>query len=206
MIEFIDVSKWQGDTPQSDFEKVADAGYKGVIARAVDSEQKTDPELLDNLTRARATGRLWTGAYHNLVDGLIGPQFDRFVAAVPEWRGVIPMVDSEQGASFAQLKSFMAHAKAEWGLSNTGKIKCLVYLPRWYWDSLADREPLPREWVWVHSDFPPHGTPLIPPHTSLDGLVWQYTNKGVVPGITENVVDLNRYYGPEAKLLQLAVQ
>lgn len=203
---FLDVSQHQGDTPLPDYVKVADAGYVGVIARAVDSNQRVDPELLDNLSRARGTGRLWTGAYHNLIRASVTQQFGTFQRAVPEWRGVIPMVDSEQGASFAQLEQFMGIAAVEFGRTRAGKIKCLVYLPRWYWVTLTDRKPLPEDWVWVHSRYDVEPGPLIPPLTSLEGHVWQFTNKGQVPGITENTVDLNRYYGDEATLLQLAVQ
>jgi lysozyme len=205
---FLDVSKHQGTI---DWRKVADTQIegqyvRGAIIRAIDASGVVDPFLSRNLREARDTGRLWTGAYHNLVNGSVTGQFRQFRTVVPEWRGVVPMVDSEQGASFAQLQQFMELARLQWGTTPTGKIKCLVYLPKWYWGSLPDRKPLPSDWVWVHSDYPPYGTPFIPPVKTIHGHVWQYTNKGVVPGITENTVDLNRAYMDEASFLQLVVQ
>lgn len=196
MIEFIDVSKWQGGI---DWKAVAQTSIKGVITRAIDAEQSVDPTLLINLKWARATGFLWTGAYHNLVDGSISAQVGRFVNAIPDWRGVIPMVDSEQGASFRQLEQFAAAIKVELG------VYPLIYLPRWYWESLPDRGPIHPEWTWVHSRYASEPGPLIPPLSSLNGHVWQYSSTGRVPGVTGNV-DLNRYYGPEEVLLQLAAQ
>jgi lysozyme len=196
LTKFIDVSRWQGEI---DFNAVSKAGYAGVIARAIDQAQEVDPFLLRNLERARGTGKLWTGAYHNLINASVELQVDRFVSAVPDWRGVIPMVDSEQGASFKQLAAFVEAIKVELG------VRPLVYLPRWYWLQLADKAPLPSTWTWVHSRYADDPGPLIPPLTSLKGHVWQHSDKGVVPGINASV-DLNRYYGPEEEFLQLAVQ
>jgi GH25 family lysozyme M1 (1,4-beta-N-acetylmuramidase) len=201
MLTFLDASKYQGSI---DWMKVAnhqiEGQYiRGVIIRATVADQSIDPMLRVNLEGARGTGRLWTGAYHNLINASVSEQFARFRVTVPDWRGVIPMVDSEQGASFRQLENFMALAHSEWGKYP------LVYLPRWYWNGLVDRKPLPPEWAWVHSRYAVDPGPLIPPHTSLEGHAWQYSNKGVVSGISASV-DLNRYYGEEETLLRLAVQ
>jgi GH25 family lysozyme M1 (1,4-beta-N-acetylmuramidase) len=202
MLTFLDVSMYQGPI---DWQAVAnhqiEGQYvRGAIVRAVDRYQKVDTFLRTNLEGARSTGRLWTGAYHDLINDSVTMQFARFRDAVPDWRGVIPMVDSEYGATFSQLVEFTELAKLEWGKYP------LVYLPRWYWLTLKDREPLHPGWTWVHSHYAPNPDLLIPPLTSLEGHAWQYTSKGVVPGITQNVVDLNRFYGDEASLLQLAVQ
>lgn len=201
MLTFLDVSKWQGSVNwQSVANHQVEGQYvRGVITRAVDAAQVIDPTLRANLDGIRATGRLWAGAYHNLINSSVSTQFARFVNAVPDWRGLVPMVDSEQGASFRQLEQFMELAKLEWG------VYPLVYLPRWYWEQIPDKKLLPTDWLWVHSDYPPYGTPLIPPHTSLQGHAWQYTNKGSVAGIA-SAVDLNRFYGSEEVLLRKAVK
>jgi GH25 family lysozyme M1 (1,4-beta-N-acetylmuramidase) len=201
MLTFLDVSKWQESI---NWQLVADHQIegqyiRGAIARATVADQTIDPMLRANLDGIQATGRLWPGAYHNLINDSVTAQVGRFVAAIPDWKGIIPMVDCEQGATWVQLHHFINLIEVELG------VRPLVYLPRWYWEGMQGAEPLPPEWTWVHSDFPPWGTPLIPPLTSLEGHVWQYTSSGVVPGINARV-DLNRYYGNEEVLLRLAVQ
>jgi lysozyme len=196
---FLDVSKWQGPI---DWTKVADhqidgLPLRGAIVRAVDGAQQVDPKLAANLAAIRETGRMWAGAYHNLINAPIGEQVDHFLGTVSDWKGIIPMVDSEQGASFTQLTQFVEAISGELG------VLPLVYLPRWYWLTLDDRQPLFAEWTWVHSRYAATPGPLIPPRTSLQ--VWQYTDMALVAGIPSRV-DVNRFYGNEEDLLQLAVQ
>jgi lysozyme len=195
MVPFIDVSKWQGAI---DVRQVAET-QRGVIARATVADQTLDPMFAANVAAVRASGRLWFGAYHNLVNASVMAQVGRFVNVLSDWKGIIPMVDSEQGASFAQLAQFVEAIKVELG------VRPLVYLPRWYWLSLPDRGSLPSTWTWVHSHYASTPGPLIPPLMSLNGHVWQYSQTGRVSGINA-AVDLNTYYGNEEDLLQLAVQ
>jgi GH25 family lysozyme M1 (1,4-beta-N-acetylmuramidase) len=201
VLTFIDVSKYQGAIAWSQVANFQLEGQyvRGAIIRAIVKDQTVDPLLQSNLNGVRETGRLWAGAYHNLINDSVTMQFARFSNAIPDWRGVIPMVASEKDASFRQLEEFMSLAYLEWG------VYPLVYLPRWYWLTLNDRGPLHAEWIWVHSHYAADAGLLIPPLTSLDGHAWQYTNIGKVAGITTDV-DLNRYYGNEEELLRLAVQ
>jgi lysozyme len=200
-LEGIDVSHWQGTV---NWTKVAAAGKSFVFIKATESTTYTDPQYATNRAGAQSAG-LWTGAYHfarpdaTANDAIL--EADHFVATVRLGRGdLLPVLDLEQsgGLSVSALQSWAAAWLGE--VSKKLGIRPMIYSSPYFWQhSMGDSSALADAgyktfWVahWGAA------SPTVPAKNwgGHGWTFWQYTDCGVVPGIS-GCVDLDRYNGTD---------
>ena len=205
-LEGIDVSHWQSTI---NWTSVAAAGKSFAIIKATEGRLYTDPNYATNRAAAQAAG-LWTGAYHfanpdTTAGDAIG-EADRFVSTIKLGRGdLIPALDLEQsgGLSVSALQSWVASWLGE--VSRKIGVKPMIYTSPAFWQRyMGDSHALADagyKTLWIaHWGA---ASPSIPANNwgGHGWTFWQYTDCGVVPGIS-GCVDLDRYHGTD--LLQQA--
>lgn len=204
----IDVSKYQGHI---DWPKAAAAGVTHAFIKATGEETAgpvpfKDARFFGNWQMSR--GAVKRGAYH-FMDGGHGSatgevEADFFcdtVEAAGGWGELRPVIDVEwphQGGHLFEIEQL--DACIERVAQRCGKAP-IVYTGRWYWDRIPDTDRF--DWMkacplWLASYTAKCPAPPKPWHSVT---LWQYTNKGRVPGIVGDV-DLNRLVG-DAKDLEL---
>jgi lysozyme len=183
----IDVSNLQGAI---DWKAVARAGYGFAYVKAGEGDWK-DPTFVENVRAAGAAG-VKVGAYHFLRPkaGRTGAQeaafFIQRLEAADLGRGDLrPVLDVEattldRAGTHAYVRSFVNAMRAH-GFSP------LIYTGTWFWNpKVGDDDfgcPL---WIAAYQDRPPT---LPKPWTSY--AIWQYSDKGTVPGVRGGV-DVDR--------------
>jgi GH25 family lysozyme M1 (1,4-beta-N-acetylmuramidase) len=214
----IDVSVYQGTV---DWRAVAATGIGFAYIRASEQAGIPDANFVTNYANARARGLL-VGAYHRArPDASSGKtQADQFLARAQfandgktlppaldlEWPRSTWTPSGESQAAYAcynmtpaQLvtwtRAFLAEIAAR-----TGRLG-VVYTHTNWWKACTRADPTfgryPLWWSYSASQLP------LPAGWSNFSF-WQYSNAGTVPGITENVVDLDVFRGDRAALTQLA--
>jgi lysozyme len=189
----IDVSKHQGNI---DWTKVSqNADIKFAYSRASLGRSDKDPHFKANYDGSKAAGFL-RGAYHPFWSGRTGQeQFDNFFGAyTPDAGDLVPMIDVEQHDKTVPLKDFLKEVEALLSLteSKVGK-KPFLYTAHWFWESIGNPPPIADYPLWV-AYYNPDLHPTLPKGWSSYA-IWQYTDKGVVPGITDNTCDMDRFAG-----------
>lgn len=184
----IDVSKHQG---KIDWETVSqDGNIQFVYIKATEGASLVDKRYERNIKEARKAG-MTVGSYHFFnTRRSAAQQFENFRKHVrKDWQDLIPMVDVEEsgcrGASRQQLQQslseFMELMKSEYG-----KYPLLYSQYRFYNEKLAPE--FNRFFIFMarYSETEP----------TLRGKgkynIWQYSERGHVKGIKENV-DLDRF-------------
>lgn len=195
----IDVSKYQGVI---DWARAA-PHIEGAFIKATGEETAgpipfRDARFAYNWVAARATG-VRVGAYHFMDGGKDSAsgkdEAEFFLATVGEFRpgDFRPVLDVEwppkSGREFQieQLGEAVEYIRQRVGWP-------IIYTGRWYWDQIVDssdfEELLPCPlWIASYTASPP---PAPKPWDSA--ALWQYTDKGTVPGIAGHV-DCNRVLG-----------
>jgi lysozyme len=194
-IEGIDVSHWQGVI---DWRQVSKSGCRFAFMKATEGATYTDRTFAENYFDSAAVGILG-GAYHYFRStSTVKAQIEHFVQTVGvlgsnPFLSVLDVEDPKQwqGKSPTELSEMVI----EWltGIEQQLQIRPIIYLSPSFADQMlaADRRlcrfPL---WLAHWTD----GAPIVPqPWT--DWTFWQYSSKGRIDGITENVVDLDRFNG-----------
>jgi GH25 family lysozyme M1 (1,4-beta-N-acetylmuramidase) len=196
----IDVSRYQGSI---DWAQLAGADVKFAyiqISRKIDD---IDPKFEINWQAAKDVGIL-RGAYQRFQpdEDVIG-QADIFLEKLgPFEEGDLPpMLDVEDsgglGADMIALhvRQWLTYVEAQLG------VRPIIYTGRFFWrDTLesADFTEYPL-WIAHYTD----GCPTIPEPWQQWAL-HQYSSQAVLPGITENTVDVNHFNGTVSDLLALA--
>jgi lysozyme len=204
MIDGIDVSHWQGVI---DWDAVARAGIRFAFIKATEGATYTDPSFQRNRSEARRAGVL-TGAYHYFrssseVDKQV-ENFFRVTGPLVEL-DLPPVLDVEDPAQWTgKSKLHLTELVLRWldGVEKGLGIKPLVYVSPSFAESMLDDRcaRLGEFPLWVaHWDAVQPRVPL--PWTAWT--FWQHSSKGKVAGITENVVDLDRFAGTEEALNKL---
>jgi lysozyme len=182
------------------FEEIKTAGIEGVIHKATQGTDWTDPTYDSRCQQAQAAG-LWWGAYHfgTNADGATQAQY--FLAKVKPGPNDLLALDFEENPAsqmtVAQAEEFVTEV-----FNQTGRY------PGLYSDDLIDRllgsdvnTVLANCWFW-RAQYE-GSSPSVPP-TWSNWTMWQYTSAGVVSGITGycdretfngSVDDLSRLWG-----------
>lgn len=199
MLPGIDVSHWNGAI---DWKTVVSAGYKFAYTKATDSITYTDDTLAPNAAGAAEAG-IPIGAYHFYrLAADAKAQAEYFLAKIKNLQMEMPPVlDFEEQASFPHatvaksLKLWLDIVEA-----GTGR-KPIIYTSAYYWNTYAGTPSWAGDYaLWV-ANYTAAPQPLLPKGWK-SYLIWQFSDKGMVPGITGDV-DLNRFNGDEKALADL---
>lgn len=184
-IRGIDVSHHKGVI---DWPAVAADGYRFAYVKASEGGDFTDPRFAANWAGARAAG-LAVGAYHFFTFCRpASEQAAHYVNVVPrEADALPPAVDLEFGGNCsrvptkaemaAELAAFLEPVRAAYGKEP------ILYVTQEFYEAYTPAGPL-----WARDVF-------LEPHWLGDRAwtIWQYGNRGAVPGITGHV-DLNAFH------------
>lgn len=199
MINGIDVSRWQGSI---DWRAVRAAGYDFAFIKATEGATWTDPNFVQNRNAAREVG-IASGAYHFFrATSKVEAQVDHFVQTVGQLhKGELPPVlDVEDPAQWKGVSRADLTALVVQWLANVEKrlgARPFVYVsPSFVSELLESSTTLGGYPLWIA-----HWTDNQPtvPKPWNEWTFWQYSSKGKVDGITENVVDLDRFNGDRSE-------
>ena len=186
-IDAIDCSHWNS---VKSFPDIAKSGVIGVIQKCTEGTSYYDDTYGSRMPQALSAGLSW-GAYHFLKHGNIQKQMAWFfqMAALPA--GSRWAIDYEDPAcTLDDLKQSLEELEL---LDPTAQIAVYTgYLVKQQVSSTGKYPWLAKHPLWLAHYT--SGTPVWPvniwPHWSL----WQYTDKGTVPGMS-GAVDLNEFNG-----------
>lgn len=208
MLPGIDVSHWE---PGVDWQKVKQSGQKFAYTKASEGNTITDAELLTNVRGSAAAG-IPIGAYHFYRQAATPEQnAEQYLNAI---RGLElqlpPALDVEEETQApvvevaARLRKWLDIVQRE-----TGR-KPIIYTSYYYWKFTGQPNWSSEYDLWV-AHYTSAPGPLLPkPWTTWR--IWQYSDKGKIPGVTGDVdqnwfngneEDLNRWAGiknPETQL------
>jgi lysozyme len=189
----IDVSKHQGNV---DWSKVpGNPDIKFAYSRASLGKSDKDATFKTNYDGSKAAGLL-RGAYHAFWPGRTGQeQFDNFFGAYsPQGGDLVPMIDVEKYDNSVSIHDFLKEVVAllELTTHRVGK-KPFLYTANWFWESIGNPPALADYPLWV-AYYNPDPAPTLPKGWP-SYVIWQYTDKGHVPGVTDNTCDMDRFQG-----------
>lgn len=181
----IDLSHWQGDSV--DFKQIAAAGIIGAIHKATEGSGVYDAAYEKNRANAIAANLAW-GAYHFLRPGDMEDQAEFFLKYA-NGATLLAADHEDAGVSLNDLKVFLAAVRRHAG------IDAVIYSGSLIKSQLADAKDLilAQHRLWI-SYWTTESKPVWPTATWPQYWLWQYSDKGQVPGI-EGDVDLNAF-GP----------
>ena len=200
----IDVSRFQGDI---DWQQVANSGVKYAFIQISRSLTDIDAKFAYNWKRAKEVGIL-RGAYQRFQPGqdVIG-QAKLFVDTLKQngfGPGDLPPVldvEDANGLTATQIanrvKQWMAYVEPEVGLVP------IIYTGYYFWRDSVGGADFTKHPLWIANYSAT--CPLVPPQWTR----WtfhQYSSTAVIPGITANTVDVNRFNGTLAQLEELATK
>lgn len=202
MIDGIDISRWQGDIQWG----LLPEKYKYVVMRASIGNYYTDPRFEDYFDAVCDKG-LVTGAYHVLRgDNDVESQLARFESAMNGRKPDMLVLDCEVAVApsnnILKRRTYWMMKKLDERWPTPVK---LYYTAKGYWDANIGATysgyRFDQFLLWVASYGTNDGNvpdtsryPSIPDawkDVSPQWWMWQYTSKGVVPGIPTTSVDLN---------------
>lgn len=196
----IDVSRYQGDI---DWALVAGADVKFAyiqISRKIDD---IDAKFEFNWQAAKSVGIL-RGAYQRFQpnEDVIG-QADIFLEKLGAFEegDLPPMLDVEDSGDLsaamiaANVRQWLEYVEAVTG------VRPIIYTGRFFWQDTLESADFTEYPLWIAHYTT--GCPNIPtPWTQW--ALHQYSSMAVLPGITENTVDVNHFNGTTQDLLDLA--
>jgi len=198
MIPGIDVSHWQG---KIDWARVAQSGVKFAFIKATEFPLKRitvyiDTNLKENMDGAAKNGILY-GMYHfyrTHIDPVIQAQV--FYEAVGGFPSLPPVLDLEVAGKKGtilneQISAFMKE------IQRLTKRRPILYTSGGFWRSyMMYNRRTDTDWATAYPLWQAQYTTTLPsqiyPWVSWD--LWQYSDKGRIPGIPGSV-DLNWYIG-----------
>lgn len=198
-IKGIDVSAHQGDI---DWKKVKEAGYEFAFIKATEGGDWIDAKFAQNRAAARDAG-LAVGYYHFFRPPRpVEDQIANFVKTVGQaepnsLRLVIDTEDERLWKPYTieqrikMIDDWCAGVKKELGVTP----QITIYgSPNFFRDILQNSPELAKYSLWIANYNV--AEPSIPkPWTKWD--FWQYSEKGKVPGINSDGVDLNMFHGTD---------
>jgi lysozyme len=200
MLPGIDVSHWEGTI---DWKTVAASGYKFVYTKATESTTYTDDTLAFNVNGAASVG-IPIGVFHFYrLAADPKAQADYFLSKIKNLKlDLPPSLDFEEQSSIApatvakSLKIWLDTVEAGIGR------KPIIYSSAYYWNTYVGSPAWAGDYgLWV-ANYTAAPQPLIP-KSWKNYLIWQYTDKGAVPGISGDV-DMDRFAGSEEDLAKFA--
>ena len=180
------------------FPEIKQSGIVGVIHKASEGTNWSDPTYVGRKQQALAAGLCW-GAYHFGVDEDGAAQAQYFLSIVKPGPQDLLALDFEQNPS-SQMTIAQAEQFVNEVYNQTGRY------PGFYSDSLAGSmlgdnqdSTLANCWFW-RAEYG-GSAPSVPPTWSA-WTMWQYTESGSVPGIS-GVCDRDTFNGSAAGLSKL---
>ncbi len=194
MLNFIDISSWQGDIDLSALP------IDAVIIKATEAENYVNPYCDPKVQQAKSLGLPW-GFYHFAQDGDPTAEADYFIDNCEGYFGEgIPVLDWEVNQSVDWVNTFVNRVHDRKG------IWPVIYGNPWRFNQGGVEQNCGR---WIAS-YPSH---LVYPDFNCDegecpdtdGLVcaWQFASDGRLSGYDGNL-DLNRFYGDKNAWLAYA--
>jgi lysozyme len=197
----IDVSRFQGDI---DWNLVAGAGVKFAYIQISRSLTDIDLKFPYNWPQAKANGIL-RGAYQRFRPGMsVEGQAKLFVdtlAPVFEKGDLPPMLDVEDADGLTATQ--IASAVTEWMEYVEPRIglRPIIYTGYYFWRDSVGNADFTQHLLWVPNYSA--ACPLVPGHWTRWTL-HQYSSTAMIPGITANTVDVNKFNGTLDELVGLA--
>lgn len=187
-----DISRWQGTINFDEFKNHVQAVV--IKASGSDGGLYADSKLIRNRDEARRVG-LPAAYYHYKGDGTARDQADYFLAAIGNIvPGEFVVIDDENEVKVNPefCRAFAARIKEVTGLV----VPVYSNLNRFQNVDLSPIKDLPA-WVakYGQNTGTVEGAGAPPSNIGMNIAMWQYTSAARVPGITENTVDLNIFYG-----------
>lgn len=215
--KIIDVSQYQGDI---DWHQVADAGVVAAAIRCTVGNYYTDSKFLQNWEGAKDAG-LHVSAYHVITpEYSAASQIDRFQNAMqdrePDWPLIldVELNRNQDTATIVRVVKACLDLAESW-VSR----KPVIYTAKWWWNQhMVVNDAFP-DWtgdyaLWLaqypYDPTPPPNLPEEINPTAIPGgwgqndwLIWQWTSRGVLEGISSRV-DIDAFNGTEEEFLQWA--
>lgn len=197
----IDVSRYQGDI---DWDLVADSGVKYAFIQISRSITDIDAKFAYNWRRAKEVGIL-RGAYQRFQpDQDVLGQAELFVSKLgPYVAGDLPPVLDVEDANGLSAATIAARVE-EWVTYVEGKVglRPIIYTGYYFWRDSVGSADFSDHHLWIAN----YGSdcPLVP-DAWTSWTFHQYSSSAVIPGITVNTVDVNRFNGTMAELQALAL-
>jgi lysozyme len=191
----IDISHWQGFP---DFETVADQGVVACIMKATEGTGYIDPNRAINFINATAAG-IACCTYHWIKPGNATAQMRFYLDTVDPVPGERMVIDYEEdGCTLDDLKEAVAVL-----IADPRDLQITVYSGHLLKEQLngghdaflAENTDL---WLAQYTS----GNPSWSTGTYEHWTLWQYSESGVVAGIEDTNVDLNRFDGSDAELVK----
>lgn len=190
----IDISHWQ-DFP--DFDQVYQAGVRGMIHKCTEGTSYQDPNRRENCANAIDSGLL-ISTYFWIKPGDGRDQANFYLDCLEPVVGERVCIDyEEEGCTLNALEDAVS------ALMDARKdLKITVYSGHLLKqeldglnDFLAENTDL---WLAQYTT----GEPSWPDETYENWTLWQYSETGVVPGIDDTYVDLNKFCGNDQEFVE----
>jgi lysozyme len=191
----IDISHWQGFP---DFETVAQQGVVACIMKATEGTSYIDPNRSDNFIAATDAG-IACCTYHWIKPGNPVDQMKFYLDTLDPVHGERVVIDYEEnGCTLDELEDAVTYL-----LDDKRQLQITVYSGHLLKEQLngdhnsllADHTDL---WLAQYTD----GDPSWSDGTYEKWTLWQYSESGVLDGIDDSNVDLNRFNGSDVTLVQ----
>lgn len=183
MINFIDISSWQGDIDLSPLP------IDGVIVKATEDVNYVNPYCDPKIQQAISLGLLW-GFYHFAGDSNPTAEADFFIDNCENYfHNGIPVLDWETTQTVEWVNEFVGRVHERTG------VWCWIYGNPWRFNQ-GGVEPNCARWVASYPDVANPGFEFDGelPYANGNVVAWQYCSDGRIPGYEENL-DLSHYYG-----------
>jgi lysozyme len=193
----IDISHYQGFP---DFAKAKASGVVAVIHKATQGVSYSDPNRKKNCINAVNAG-LAVCTYHWITpnDNVL-KQIDFYLKEVDPVPGERVVIDYEQqGCTLTGLKLAVGAL-----LKDPRNLQITVYSGHLLKEQLGttrDAYLAENTDLWI-AQYTSAASPSWPKGTYPNYTLWQYSESGRVPGITDNQVDLNRFNGSDENLVK----
>lgn len=189
----IDLSHYQV-IPQN-LKQAREAGIVGVIHKFTEGLTYKDPKADNRMFLAKDAGMLW-GGYHFLKPGNIKHQADWFLAqsALIDEDTLLCLDFEVTGVTLDEVLFFLDYVKEKSGQEP------VLYSGSYLKDAIRKEvhapEGLSNYRLWI----PQYSSKVVLPQGWKEYWLWQYSDKGTIPGI-DGHVDVNNYSGTERELL-----
>lgn len=194
-IKVADISRWQGVIDWNQFKNA----IQGVVIKAGggDAGIYYDPQLSRNKSEARRVGMpIWYYWYKGAA-GTAAQQADAFLAAIGDLRDGEALVLDDENEAVINV-SFVC-AFADRIKERTGR-NIILYSNQARF--VGNLQPIKDRNIgaWSAKYGTNSGNPEGAPATAgiLSVIMWQYTSRAVIAGVSANTVDMNIFYGDQA--------
>lgn len=194
-VKCIDISHWQNFP---DFKKVRAAGVIAMVHKSTEGTSYVDPNRATNCSNATKHG-IKCCCYHWIKPGNAKAQMQFFLKTVDPVIGERMVIDYEEdGCTLSDLKEAVQTL-----LDDPRALQITVYSGHLLKEQLGSKQDAflagnTDLWLAQYTS----GTPSWSTGTYPQWTLWQYSENGTVTGIDGSLVDLNRFNGSDAELLE----